>query len=135
MRGLPFVVPGGRFNEMYGWDSCIESIGLIVDNRLDLVDAMVKNLCFCIKHYGKIFNANRTHYMARSQPPFLTDMALRVCEEKREGDGEKALESPREKMHAAIKEYYSFWMAPPRPDYLTCLSRYKPKGIGAPPRD
>jgi len=80
LRGLPFVVPGGRFNEMYGWDSYMESIGLIANERSDLAKSMVQNFCFCIKHYGKIFNANRTYYLGRSQPPFLTDMALRVYE-------------------------------------------------------
>ncbi len=79
-RGLPFVVPGGRFNEMYGWDSYMESIGLIANGRGDLAKSMVQNFCFCIKHYGKIFNANRTYYLGRTQPPFLTDMALQVYE-------------------------------------------------------
>lgn len=79
-RGLPFVVPGGRFNEMYGWDSYMESIGLIANQRGDLAKSMVQNFSFCIKHYGKIFNANRTYYLGRTQPPFLTDMALRVYE-------------------------------------------------------
>lgn len=134
MQGLPFVVPGGRFNEMYGWDSYFESLGLIVDDRMDLVEAMVKNLCFCIKHYGKIFNANRTYYMGRSQPPFLTDMALRVFEEKRyEIDEEEAMEFLRQAMFAAIKEYYSVWMAAPRFDQDTGLSRYRPEGVGVPP--
>ncbi|TQB67416.1 alpha,alpha-trehalase nth1, partial [Monascus purpureus] len=76
--GVPFVVPGGRFNELYGWDSYMESLGLIASNRVDLAKAMVINFCFCIKHYGKILNANRSYYLLRSQPPFLTDMALRV---------------------------------------------------------
>ena len=80
LRGLPFVVPGGRFNEMYGWDSYMESIGLIANERSDLAKSMVSNFCFSIKHYGKIFNANRTYYLGRTQPPFLTDMALRVYE-------------------------------------------------------
>ena len=134
MQGQPFVVPGGRFNEMYGWDSYFESLGLIIDNRVDLVEAMVKNLCFCIKHYGKIFNANRTYYMGRSQPPFLTDMALRVYEEKRyEAGGVEALEFLKEAMCAAIKEYYSVWLAVPRLDEATGLSRYRPEGVGVPP--
>ena len=78
LQGKPFVVPGGRFNEMYGWDSYMESLGLIVDGKVDLAKGMVENFCFEIKHYGKILNANRSYYLCRSQPPFLTDMALRV---------------------------------------------------------
>ncbi len=131
LRGLPFVVPGGRFNEMYGWDSYMESIGLIIDNRVDLAKSMVRNFCFQIKYYGKILNANRTYYLGRTQPPFLTDMALRVYEKIRhEAD---ALEFLHEAMLAAIKEYYSIWTAPPRIDPQTGLSRYRPEGIGVPP--
>lgn len=131
LRGLPFVVPGGRFNEMYGWDSYMESLGLIVNERTDLAKSMVQNFCFCIKHYGKIFNANRTYYLGRTQPPFLTDMALRVYDKIRhESD---ALEFLREAMLSAIKEYYTVWMASPRFDPLTGLSRYRPLGIGVPP--
>jgi len=131
LRGLPFVVPGGRFNEMYGWDSYMESIGLIANERVDLAKSMVQNFCFCIKHYGKIFNANRTYYLGRTQPPFLTDMALRVYEKIRHEPG--ALAFLREAIVAAIKEYYTVWMASPRLDPLTGLSRYRPEGIGVPP--
>lgn len=131
MVGVPFVVPGGRFNELYGWDSYMESLGLLVSNRVDLAKGMVVNFCFCIKHYGKILNANRTYYLARSQPPFLTDMALRVYEKiKNEPD---SLEFLRNAILAAIKEYYSIWTAEPRYDPITGLSRYRPEGMGVPP--
>ena len=134
LRGLTFVVPGGRFNEMYGWDSYMESLGLIIDGRVDLVEATAKKFCFCIKHYGKIFNANRSYYIGKSQPPFLTDMALRVYEERqREGGGREALDFLREAMCAAYKEYHSVLMAQPRLDALTGLSRYRPEGLGVPP--
>lgn len=61
LTGVPFVVPGGRFNELYGWDSYMESLGLLASDRVDLAKGMVVNFCFCIKHYGKILNANRTY--------------------------------------------------------------------------
>ncbi|KAI9932803.1 hypothetical protein ASPWEDRAFT_33761 [Aspergillus wentii DTO 134E9] len=129
--GVPFVVPGGRFNELYGWDSYMESLGLIVSNRVDLAKAMVINFCFCIKHYGKILNANRSYYLTRSQPPFLTDMALRVYDRiKNEPD---SLEFLRNATLAAIKEYYSVWTAAPRFDQGTGFSRYCPEGMGVPP--
>lgn len=44
LRGTPFVVPGGRFNEMYGWDSYFEVLGLLVDERIELSRGMVENL-------------------------------------------------------------------------------------------
>lgn len=131
LRGMPFVVPGGRFNELYGWDSYMESLGLIVSDRVDLAKSMVTNFCFCIKHYGKILNANRSYYLLRSQPPFLTDMALRVYERiKPEPD---SLEFLRQAMLSAIKEYHTVWMSEPRLDPVTGLSRYRPGGLGVPP--
>jgi alpha,alpha-trehalase len=78
IQGVPFVVPGGRFNEMYGWDSYFEALGLLVDGRVTLAHSMVENFVYQIEHYGKILNANRSYYLSRSQPPFLTDMILEV---------------------------------------------------------
>ncbi|KAJ9212719.1 CAZyme family GH37 [Paecilomyces variotii] len=131
LQGMPFVVPGGRFNELYGWDSYMESLGLIASDRVDLAKSMVLNFCFCIRHYGKILNANRTYYLNRSQPPFLTDMALRVYDKiKTEPD---AIDFLRKAILAAIKEYYSVWTSEPRFDQETGLSRYRPEGLGVPP--
>lgn len=131
LKGLPFVVPGGRFNELYGWDSYMESLGLIVNEKVHLAKAMVQNFCFCIEHYGKVLNATRSYYLCRSQPPFLTDMALRVYEKIKHEDG--AIEFLRIAILAAIKEYHSVWMAQPRYDPITRLSRYRPEGLGVPP--
>ena len=130
-EGLPFVVPGGRFNELYGWDSYMETLGLLLNDRVDLVKSMVQHFCFCIRHYGKILNANRTYYLCRSQPPFLTDMALRCYERIKHEPG--ALDFFREATYAAIKEYYSVWMSPPRYDPKTGLTRYRAGGFGVPP--
>lgn len=131
LKGLPFVVPGGRFNELYGWDSYMESLGLLVNDRVDLAKSMVQNFCFCIEHYGKILNATRSYYLSRSQPPFLTDMALRVYEKiKHEPDAKEFL---RRSILAAVKEYHSVWTSEPRLDPVTGLSRYRPEGLGVPP--
>ncbi|KAM7195256.1 glycoside hydrolase [Rhypophila sp. PSN 637] len=131
LRGRPFVVPGGRFNELYGWDSYMESLGLLVNEKVDLAKSMVLNFCFCIKHYGKILNATRSYYLCRSQPPFLTDMALRVYDKIKHEEG--AIEFLRTAILAAIKEYHSVWTAAPRLDPVTGLSRYRPEGLGVPP--
>ncbi|KAF8538529.1 hypothetical protein BDD12DRAFT_841957 [Trichophaea hybrida] len=131
LRGWPFVVPGGRFNELYGWDSYMISLGLLQDGRAELAKSMVINFCFEIEHYGKILNANRSYYLSRSQPPFLTDMAIRVFNKiKHESN---ALDFLRTSILAAIKEYYTVWMAKPRYDPATGLSRYRPDGLGIPP--
>ena len=75
---FPYVVPGGRFNEMYGWDSYFIQVGLLRDNKLDLARDMADNFLYEVQHYGKVLNANRTYYLTRSQPPFLTQMVLNV---------------------------------------------------------
>ena len=75
-----YVVPGGRFNEMYGWDSYFIILGLVRDGRVDLARGMVENFLFEIEHYGAILNANRTYHLTRSQPPFLTSMIRTVYE-------------------------------------------------------
>ena len=76
----PYVVPGGQFNEMYGWDSYFIIRGLLRDNRRDLASGMVENFFYEIEHYGGVLNANRTYYLGRSQPPFLTSMILALYE-------------------------------------------------------
>ena len=131
LKGEPFIVPGGRFNELYGWDSYMESIGLIENGKVEMAKSMVFNFAFCIEHYGKILNANRSYYLSRSQPPFLTDMALKVYEKIKHEVG--ALDFLRLAIRAAIKEYYNVWMSAPRLDPVTNLSRYRPDGLGVPP--
>src|ERR1700691_1202924 len=78
--GNPYVVPGGQFNEMYGWDSYFIIRGLLRDQRRDLAKGMVENFFYEIQHYGGVLNANRTYYLGRSQPPFLSSMILAVYE-------------------------------------------------------
>lgn len=133
MVGEPFVVPGGRFNEMYGWDSYFAALGLLVDGRIALAKSMVENFAYQIKHYGKILNANRSYYLTRSQPPFLTDMALKVFERLDPADEEENKAWLRRILKSAIKEYWQVWMAEPRLDPVTMLSRYRPDGKGIPP--
>src|SRR5579862_1299389 len=68
----PYVVPGGRFNEMYGWDSFFIQMGLLRDGLVDLARDMADNFIYQVDNYGKVLNANRTYYLTRSQPPFLS---------------------------------------------------------------
>ncbi|KAI7854955.1 trehalase-domain-containing protein [Circinella umbellata] len=131
LKSVPFVVPGGRFNEMYGWDSYFIALGLLSDNRIDLAQAMVDNFVYQIKHYGKILNANRSYYLSRSQPPFLTDMALRVYDKLPQTEENKTW--LQYSLSAAIQEYNTVWVAEPRLDPKTGLSRFRPAGKGIPP--
>lgn len=138
----PYVVPGGRFNELYGWDSYMEALGLLINvspenqTNLDLAKGMTENFIYEINHYGKILNANRSYYLGRSQPPFLTDMCLRVFNKLMEIRPENLLDSMeflKRAVKAAIKEYNTIWTAKPRYDESTGLSCYHPDGLGVPP--
>ena len=113
----PYVVPGGRFNEMYGWDSYFIQDGLLRDNKLALAKDMADNFLYEIREYGKILNANRTYYLTRSQPPFLTQMLLAVYE--RTKDRAWLTEAV-----PAIEKYYRFWTTAPHLTPETRLSRY-----------
>jgi alpha,alpha-trehalase len=112
MKGIPFVVPGARFNELYNWDSYFISLGLLVDGKVDMAKGMVEHFIFEIKHYGKILNGSRSYYLCRSQPPFLTDMALQTynqldrSEEKANNIWLKAA------IQAAIKVRLAFPLSP-----------------------
>lgn len=128
-KGVPFVVPGGRFNEMYGWDSYFEGIGLLVDNRIDLAKAMVDNFCYQVEHYGKILNANRSYYLTRTQPPFLTSFIREVFDKMEEKDFQWLAECTA----TAIKEYELVWMQGNRYTPETKLNRFYAEGSGIPP--
>jgi alpha,alpha-trehalase len=65
----PYVVPGGRFREIYYWDSYFTMLGLIEDRRDDLVESMIDDFTTLIERYGHIPNGTRTYYLSRSQPP------------------------------------------------------------------
>jgi alpha,alpha-trehalase len=122
----PYVVPGGRFNEMYGWDSYFIQVGLLHDHFDDLAKDMADNLLYEIRNYGKILNANRTYYLTRSQPPFLTRMVLGVYERTHD---RKWLQDAV----PAIEEYYRYWTSEPHLTPSTGLARYFDAGEGPAP--
>src|SRR5271155_1725384 len=70
----PYVVPGGRFREMYYWDSYFTMLGLAESGRGDLVTDMVRDFAYLIDTYGHVPNGARTYYLSRSQPPFFFAM-------------------------------------------------------------
>jgi len=127
--GRPFVVPGGRFNEMYGWDSYFILLGLLKDGKVDLARAIVDNFVYEIRHYGAILNANRTYYLTRSQPPFLTSMAIACYGWLPRTADNKAWFA--DVIDAAIGEYHRVWMNLDRRT-ATGLSRYFDSGSGMP---
>ena len=127
IKGVPFVVPGGRFNEKYGWDSYFESVGLLLDGKVHLAKAMADNFQYQIEHYGKILNANRSYYLTRTQPPFYSSLIREVYElTKDKGWLESHLKT-------AIKEYETVWMVQGKRLTENGLNRYLAEGIGIPP--
>ena len=111
----------------------VQALGLLCDGLVDLAKGMVDNFVYEIEHYGKILNANRSYYLTRTQPPFLTDMALQVFRSLPTTDGDANLAWLARAMQAAIKEYESVWMSwPGRFVPSTGLSRYFDPGIGPP---
>ena len=126
-----YVVPGGRFNEMYGWDSYFIIRGLVEDKRIDLARGMVENFFFEIEHYGAVLNANRTYYLTRSQPPFLTSMILAVHgAEKAAGREDRAWLA---KAYDYAARDYGLWTREPHLAGSTGLSRYYDFGSGPAP--
>jgi len=129
----PYVVPGGRFNEMYGWDSYFIIRGLLRDGRVDLARDMVENFFFEIEHYGGVLNANRTYYLSRSQPPFLTSMLLGVYEaDKAAGKNDRAW---LERAYQDAGRDYQLWTHEPHLAGATGLSRYFDFGTGPAPEE
>jgi alpha,alpha-trehalase len=111
---------------MYGWDSYFIQVGLLEDKNLDRAKDMVDNFLYEVKNYGKVLNANRTYYMSRSQPPFLTQMVLGVYNQTHD---KKWLADSL----IQIEDYYKFWTTEPHLTPETGLSRYFDFGEGPAP--
>jgi alpha,alpha-trehalase len=97
-----YIVPGGRFREVYYWDSYFTMLGLEESNKFDIIHNMIDNFSFLIDKYGFIPNGNRSYYLTRSQPPFFTCMVQLLA--NHEGEGIYT------KYHNAIQKEYDFWM-------------------------
>ncbi len=76
----PYIVPGGRFREIYYWDSYFTMLGLEVSGHVDMIENMVRNFAYLIDTIGFIPNGNRTYYLTRSQPPFFAAMVSLLAE-------------------------------------------------------
>lgn len=122
----PYVVPGGRFNEMYGWDSYFITVGLLEAGRVERANDMTDNHLYQVRHYGAVLNANRTYYLTRSQPPFLATMVRDVYEATRDTAWLADAIQP-------LRSYHRYWTTPPHRAGETGLSRYYGLGDGPAP--
>src|SRR5262249_49776887 len=117
-----YVVPGGGFNEMYGWGSYFIIVGLLQDGRLDLARGMAGKLLFEIEQYCAVVNANRTYCLRRSLPPFLSSMVMAVHEaQNRAGQDDKAW---LETAYSYVKRDHDMWTQGAHLAGETGLSRY-----------
>lgn len=99
-----YIVPGGRFREIYYWDSYFTMLGLAASGRHGLIRAMVDNFAHLIRQVGRIPNGNRTYYCSRSQPPLFAAMVKLLAD----------VEGRREVLVdylGALEAEYRFWMA------------------------
>ncbi|MBL7748351.1 MAG: alpha,alpha-trehalase TreF [Chitinophagaceae bacterium] len=99
---FPYIVPGGRFGEIYYWDSYFTMLGLKASGNVTMLENMVRNFSYLIDTFGYIPNGNRSYFIGRSQPPFYSLMIELLCDIK----GEEVLSTYLPQLE---KEYH-FWM-------------------------
>jgi len=100
----PYIVPGGRFREVYYWDSYFTMLGLAESGRIDLIRDMVENFAYLIDQIGFVPNGNRTYYCSRSQPPFFALMVELLADISRD-------DKVYSRFLPYMKREYAFWMA------------------------
>jgi alpha,alpha-trehalase len=148
LQAVPYVVPGGRFNELYGWDSYFHVLGLLQDGHAALARAVVDNQLYEVEHYGQVLNANRTYYLTRSQPPLLSSAVREIWERARTPLKIDELWLKRA-LQLLTKDYQTVWAGARRRSPLcarvapsgqgasnsdrVCLSTYHAEGMGEPP--
>jgi alpha,alpha-trehalase len=98
----PYIVPGGRFREVYYWDSYFTMLGLRESGRVALIESMIDNFAEELARYGVIPNGNRTYYLSRSQPPFFALMVELLAE----------IQGPAVygRYRDALEREYAYWM-------------------------
>lgn len=99
----PYIVPGGRFGEIYYWDSYFTMLGLQVSKKDSIIASMIDNFAYLIDTYGHIPNGNRSYYLTRSQPPFFASM-VDLLQESRPDDKILAHYLPQ------LEKEYLYWM-------------------------
>ena len=126
----PYVVPGGFFNEMYGWDSYFIVLGLVADHHVKLALDMVNNALYEVENYGGVLNANRTYYLTRSQPPLLSAMMVAVLDDPASFHDTAAKHAWLARAYPLAVRNYEIWTRKQHLAGDTGLSRYFDYGHG-----
>lgn len=114
----PILVPGGRFQETYYWDTYFGMKGLLATGRVELAQMQTENLLSLVQRYGFVPNGNRDYYLTRSQPPFLSSAVretLSASASKAKNPAERARLRRwlKERAYPLVKrDYENFWMDP-----------------------
>jgi alpha,alpha-trehalase len=98
-----YIIPGGRFREIYYWDSFFTMQGLLACGMIKNVENMLNNFVYQIENLGHIPNGNRIYYLSRSQPPFFAAMVDSVSEYKKDKSWQLKYLDP-------IETEYNYWM-------------------------
>jgi len=98
----PYIVPGGRFREVYYWDSYFTMLGLEASGETAMIENLVNNFSWLLSQYGHVPNGNRTYYLSRSQPPFFSLMLDLMA--KKSGDKVYA------EYQRPLQSEYNYWM-------------------------
>ena len=115
-----YIVPGGRFREIYYWDSYFTMLGLFADNETAMAESMIQNFADLIDKLGFIPNGNRSYYAGRSQPPFFSHMIEALA-------ANKSSDQPYTTYITQLQKEYDFWMqgreslSDENPDSLHCI--------------
>ncbi len=117
----PYIVPGGRFREIYYWDSYFTMLGLAADGKTDVIENMIANFAHLIDEYGFIPNGSRTYYLTRSQPPFFACMVNLLAENKKDS-------AILVKYLPEMQREYDFWMNSARHEAVSGMNRYCDNG-------
>ncbi len=99
----PYIIPGGRFREVYYWDTYFTMQGLLTCGMISIVESMLDNFVYLIDNFGHIPNGNRVYYISRSQPPFFAAMIHSVTEYKKDSKWQLKYLQP-------LETEYQYWM-------------------------
>ena len=98
----PYIVPGGRFREVFYWDSYFTMLGLAESNEWKIIENMIDNFAYLINKFGFIPNGNRTYFLSRSQPPYFSFMIELLATHKND--------SVYAKYQFVLQKEYDYWM-------------------------